>query len=809
MAERGTAPLLAQEGTRPFLPADLRLQLSRVLASRPFQDAELLKRFLSYTVEHTLAGEGDQLKEYRLGVDVFDRETSFDPRIDPVVRMAARRLRAKLQEYYEHEGAHDLIRIEVPKGGYAACFVAAPTPEVAVEDAVGNHLAGKADVPRPERTSVVPVAGKWILAAVAVLVSAALVAGGLYYRSLQARRLTDKDTIVLADFANSTGDPVFDDALKTALVISLQQSPFLNVLPDSEVTKTLQQMTRPAGTKLTAGVTHELCQRAGSKAYIAGAIANLGGDYVLGLKAVSCRSGDTLAQEQVTTPSKEKVLDALGKEASRLRGELGESLATVQRFDVPLEDATTPSLEALKAYSLGRKADNEKGHAGLPYDQRAIELDPSFAVAYEAVGNDYSNLGEQGRASEYFTKAFQLREHTSEWEKLKIAADYYLDVTGELGKAGRTYQEQIASYPLRSAAYNNLGLVYALQGQYDKAAESTRQNIRLTPVRAGSYGNLANDAISLQHFDKARQIIHDAQARKMDHSVFHTILYALAFLAGDSKEMTEQQRWLVGNADYEDWGLALASDTEAYAGRLSMARELTTQAVDSAVHADSKENGAIYLANAALQQAAYGHAAEARQSAAKALKLAPTTPGVESEAAIAFAMAGDTVRAESLAQDLGKRFPLHTQIQSLWLPAVRAQLALDRKDPATAITTLQAASDVELGQIQFIHNISCLYPVYVRGEAYLAAGQGNAAAAEFQRIIDHSGIVWNCWTGALAHLGVARANALQSRTSQGADADAARVRALAAYKDFLMLWKDADPDIPILRQAKAEYAKLE
>jgi len=809
MAERGTAPLSAHEGTHPFPPADLRLQLTRVLASRPFQDAELLKRFLSYTVEHTLAGEGDQLKEYRLGVDVFDRPASFDPRIDPVVRMAARRLRAKLQEYYGHEGARDPIRIEVPKGGYAACFVAAPSPGVAVEDATGSHLAGKVPVPRPKRTLMVSGASRWILAAVAVLASAALVAGGFYYRSRQTRRLTDKDTIVLADFANTTGDPVFDDTLKTALVISLQQSPFLNVLPDSEVSKTLQQMTRPAGTKLTADVTRELCQRAGSKAYISGAIASLGSDYVLGLKAVNCQSGDTLAQEQVTTPSKEKVLDTLGKAASRLRRQLGESLATVQKFDVPLEDASTPSLEALKAYSLGRKADNEKGHAGLPYDQRAIELDPSFPVAYEAVGNDYSNFGEQGRASEYFTKAFQLREHTSEWEKLKISADYYLDVTGELDKAGRTYQEQITSYPLRSGAYNNLGLVYALQGKYEKAAESTRQNILLTPVRAGSYGNLANDAMALQHFDEARQIIHEAQARKMDHSVFHTILYALAFFANDPRGMTEQQRWLAGKADYEDWGLALASDTEAYAGRVGKARELTQQAVDSAVRADSKENGAIYLANAALQQAAYGNTGEARQSAAKALKLAPTSPGVESEAAIAFAMARDTVRAESLAQDLGKRFPLHTQIQSLWLPTVRAQLALDRKAPAAALNTLEAASPLELGQIAFVHNISCLYPVYVRAEAYLAAGQGSAAAAESQKIIDHSGIVWNCWTGALAHLGVARANALQARTSQGADADAARVRALAAYKDFLALWKDADPDIPILKQAKAEYAKLQ
>ncbi|MGA2074319.1 MAG: hypothetical protein ABSH52_12530 [Terriglobia bacterium] len=783
----------------------VRAELDRILASAQFRSSERLCRFLQFIVLRALDGEGDQLKEYRLGVEVFGRPSSYDPRLDPVVRLEARRLRAKLQAYYQAEGQQDPLRIEVPKGRYAPCFVAAPPSQAALR----RDVAGPAGQRSPHHPSLSSLGGKRNLAAVAVLASSALLVGGFYYRSHQAKRLTGKETIVVADFANSTGDPVFDDTLKTALAISLQQSPFLNVLSDSEVTKTLQQMTRPAGTKLTADVTRELCQRAGSKAYIAGAIASLGSEYVMQLKAVNCHSGDTLAQEQVTASSKEEVLNVLGEAASKLRGELGESLATVQRFDVPLADATTPSLEALKAYSLGRKADNEKGHAGLPYDQRAIELDPSFAVGYEAVGSDYSNLGEQGRANEYLTEAFKLRAHTSEWERLKITADYYLDVTGELDKAARTYQEQITTYPLRSAAYNNLGLVYALQGQYEKAAESTRQNIRLTPVRAGSYGNLANDAIALQHFDETRRIIHDAQARKMDHSVFHTILYALAFFAGDSRGMTEQQNWFAGKADSEDWGLALASDTEAYRGRLSKARELTQQAVDSAAHVDSKENGAIYLANAALQQAAYGNAAEALRLAAKALKLAPASPGVESEAALAFAMAGDAVRVESLAQDLGKRFPLHTQIQSLWLPAMRAQLALDRKDPATALNTLQAASPVELGQIQFVHNISCLYPVYVRGEAYLVAGQSNAAAAEFQKIIDHSGIVWNCWTGALAHLGVARANALQSRSSQGAEADAARVRALAAYKDFLTLWKDADPGIPVLKEAKAEYAKLQ
>jgi hypothetical protein len=312
----------------------------------------------------------------------------------------------------------------------------------------------------------------------------------------------------------------------------------------------------------------------------------------------------------------------------------------------------------------------------------------------------------------------------------------------------------------------------------------------------------------LQRFDAARQVIREAQGRKLDNVILHNALYALAFLGADSAAMAEQQQWYAGKSE-ENFGLALASDTEAYSGYLAKARELTKRAVDSAIKADSKESGAIWQANAAIEQAAYGNLTEARQSAVEALKLVSTSQGVEVEAALAFAMADDTARAESLAQDLGKRFPLDTQMQSLWLPAIQGQLALDKKNPASAVTTLQAASAIELGQINFVANVSCLYHVYIRGDAYLAAGQGSAAAAEFQKIIDHSGIVWNCWTGALAHLGVARANALQSRTSQGADADAARSRALAAYKDFLTRWKDADPDIPILKEAKAEYAKLQ
>jgi eukaryotic-like serine/threonine-protein kinase len=331
----------------------------------------------------------------------------------------------------------------------------------------------------------------------------------------------------------------------------------------------------------------------------------------------------------------------------------------------------------------------------------------------------------------------------------------------------------------------------------------------LAPDDVTSYVNLAVNLLALQRFDEAQRTIQQARARKLDVFLFHNFLYAVAFLGADSPAMAEQQVWFAGRPDVEHWGLALASDTEAYVGHLSKARELTKRSVDSAMHAKSKETAAIFQESAALREAAFGNATEARRVVAEALKFAPASQDVEDEAGLAFAMAGDAPRAESLAQDLNKRFPLDTQLQSLWLPAIRAQLALNQKNPAEAIRDLQAgAGPIELGIIQFAVSISCLDPTYIRGEAYLAAGQGNSAAAEFQKILDHSGIVWNCWTGAMAHLGVARANALETRTSQGADADAARVRALTAYKDFLTLWKDADPDIPVLKQAKAEYAKL-
>jgi serine/threonine protein kinase/tetratricopeptide (TPR) repeat protein len=671
-------------------------------------------------------------------------------------------------------------------------------------------LRTPAKAPSKEASSAVAKPRSYWTAVVLVVI-AAVVGSVLYLRSRQARVLNDKDTIVVADFDNKTGDAVFDDTLKTALTVALNESPFLNVLPDSKVTSTLKLMTRPPGTKLTPDVARELCLRAGSKAYIAGSIATLGSDFVIGLKAVNCQSDDPLAQNQVTAERKEKVLNAVGTAAATLREKLGESLASVKKFDAPMEQATTSSLPALQAYSQGGKISNEKSvEAALPYFQRSIQLDPNFATGYRAVGGAYASLTELGRAGEYYTKAFELREHASERERLFITADYYSNVTGELDKAARVYEEMIADYPRDAGAYANLSLAYAAEGNYEKAVEAARHQHDLAPDSMGPYYNLANYFLALQRLDEALKTLQQIHADKLDDFIGHSALYALAFLAGDGHGMSQQQQWFASHAGVDNIGLSLASDTEAYFGHVAKARELTRRAVNSAVRADSKETGAIGWENAALREAAFGNTSEARQATDAGVKLYPNSQGVQAEAALAYAMSGDSAKAQSTAQELNTRYPLDTQVQSLWLPAINAQLALNRKKPSEAIELLQRAlPPIEYGQILFVNQVSCLYPTYIRGQAYLAAGQGKEAADEFQKVLDHSGITWNCWTGALAHLEVARANALQATKATGAEADAARVRALGAYKTFLALWKDAAPDLPIYQQAKAEYAKIQ
>jgi len=727
-------------------------------------------------------GEVVTREDLRARLWAADTFVEFDDSLNHAVK--------KLREALEDRTDAPRYIETLPKCGYR--FIANVAEADVAEAGPARRIQGKAVV------------------VVAVLIVAGLIASVVYRRSRPAERLTEKDTLLLVDFVNTTGEPVFDDTLKQALSISLNQSPFLNVLSENKVIATSRMMGRPEGKPLTPDMASELCERAGGKAYIAGSIASLGYQYVVGMKAVNCANGDTLAQGQASAASKEKVLDALSVAAAKLRTELGESLTTVQKFDVPLQQATTSSLEALRAYSLGRKEAGAQGpRVALPYDQRAIQIDPNFAMGHFAVGYDYFILGEVGRASEYFSKAFELSSQVSEREKLAIAAAYYQSVTGDLDEAAQTYKEQIAIYPREYWAYLDLAIVYGQQGQYEDAVAAVRQAIRLAPDDAASYGILSYDLVASQRLDEARQAIEQAQVRKLDDLVLRQVLYALAFLKNDPSAMKEQAAWFTGKAAVENSGLSLESDTAAYTGHLRRARELTGQSVDSAVRNGHKESAAIWQANAALREAGFGNTHESRRIAGEALKLLPTGQVVETEAALALAMTGDTVRSASLAQDLSRRFPLDTQLQSLWLPTIQAQLALDKKEPTVALANLRVTAPVDRAAIQFLANVSCLYPIYVRGEAYLAAGNGVAALTEFQKILDHNGIVWNCWTGALAHLGVARANALQARTSRGADADAAHVRALAAYKDFLTLWEDADPDISILKEAKAEYAKLQ
>jgi eukaryotic-like serine/threonine-protein kinase len=682
---------------------------------------------------------------------------------------------------------------------------------VAVVAAVAEPRPSKPPVKQPKkRTGEFP--GKRLLiftSCAAVVVTAA----GLWlvYHARQGSHLTDKDTIVVADFQNSTGDPVFDDTLKTALTVALNQSPFLNVLADNRVAATLKLMTRPAGTRLTPEVARELCERAGAKATIDGSIANLGNQYVLGLKVVNCQNGDSIAEQQVTADGKEHVLSVLGDAAAKLRGQLGESLSTIQKLDVPLPQATTSSLEALQAYSLGNKEGSGTGtiQQGLLDHQRAIQLDPNFAMGYAGVASDYFSSGQLGRANEYYTKAYALRDHASERERLLIASNYALNVRGDLEQAAAAFQETIALYPRDFQSYNGLGIVYGGQGQYEKALQAVRQSQQLGLDNVATYENQANYLMALQRFDDARQQVELALARKLDDYILHLVLYALGFLKPDSAAVTQQQQWFATRTDVAHFGLALDSDSAAYAGRLNQAQALTRQAVESAVQADSNESGGIWWENDALREAAFGESGAARQSAAAGVKLAAASQSIAVEAALADAMIGDNGPAQTIMQDLNKRFPADTQMQSLWLPAIQAQLELNKKNPAGAIADLQRAlPPLEYGQTEWVTNVTCLYPTYIRGQAYLAAGQGAEAAAEFQKILDHNGMVWNCWTGALAHLGVARGNALETKTTQGADADAARVRALGAYKDFLGLWKDADAGIPVYQQAKAEYAKL-
>jgi eukaryotic-like serine/threonine-protein kinase len=634
---------------------------------------------------------------------------------------------------------------------------------------------------------------RWRVVIPVALAIAVLVGSGYFYFH-RSPKLTERDTVVLADFANATGDPVFDGTLRHGLSAQLEQSPFLNLLSDQRIAQTLSLMAQPKDAWLTHELAGEVCQRTASAAVLDGSIAQIGTQYLLTLKAVNCSNGESLASAEAQASDKNHVLDALGKVASEIRSKLGESLASVQKYDAPAENVTTASLEALKAYSLGYQAMIVKSDppAAVSLFQRAISLDPNFAMAYARLGICYSNLNETVRAAENTRKAYQLRERVSEREKLYIASHYEEVFTGNLEAARKTHELWAQTYPRDNVPLHNVGIIYAYLGDYDKSLAASREVLKLNPESGSAYATLVSSYQYLNRFDEAKATAQEAQAHNLDSPQMHLRLYLLDFLQHNAAGMEQDAAGLMGKPGYEDEVLYNESDTAAFVGQFAKARELTRRATESAQRADEKEASAGYEAEAAVREALVGNMALAKQQAQAALALS-NGRDVAGMSAIALGRAGDSAQANWLAADLGKRFPEDTIAQLNYLPMIHATAALRGRDTGKAIEALAAAAPYELG-VGF-----SLYPVYLRGEAYLAAKQGTAAAAEFQKILDHSGVVANEPIGALAHLQLGRAYAFSGDTA----------KAKAAYQDFLTLWKDADPDMLILKQAKAAYAKLQ
>jgi serine/threonine protein kinase/Flp pilus assembly protein TadD len=659
-------------------------------------------------------------------------------------------------------------------------------------------------VPAPAAPVVTTVHGrlsyeKFIAPGVAVAIALVAVVGWLY-SSRRASALSQTDTVVLADFTNKTGDPIFDDTLRQGLAAQLQQSPFLSLLSEQRIQQTLRLMGLPPDRKLSPAIVGDLCQRAGSKAYLSGTISSMGSQYVIAVSAVNCQTGDYLAQEQFTADGKENVLKALGEASTKLREKLGESLKTVHKLDTPIEQATTPSLEALQAYSLGRKTMQGQADftASVPLFERAIQLDPNFAMAYATLGTAYHNLGEKILAAKNTQKAYELRPRVSEWEKFYIESHYHHFVTGDLEKARQAYELWAQIYPREQVTSTNLGSIYQMLGQHDKALAEYREAMRLSPADSLNFGNLALAYVHLHHLDEARATSSEALDKNLDSADLRAALYLLAFLKKDPVAMAEQVAWSAGKPGKENLMLYLEAGTAAYSGKLKVARELSAQAATSAARAGENEMAAGCASAAALWEALYGNGLQARQ---RVLDTLAQSNGRDAQyvAALALALIGDSDGAQVLADDLQKRFPEDTIVRFNYLPTLRAQIALAVPNSgARAAEVLAPASPYELGIPGSITFWANLYPVYVRGEAFLAARNGTQAAAEFQKILDWPGVVANEPIGALAQLELARSYSLAG--------DAPKSK--AAYQTFLTLWKDADPGIPVYVEAQSEYAKF-
>jgi eukaryotic-like serine/threonine-protein kinase len=718
----------------------------------------------------------EQILESIWGKDVYlDAEHA--------VNTAIRKIRRALRDDPEEPR----FILTVPGKGYR--FVASivrKEPELATE----GDVAKKRELPVAIGASHEIRRWRLIILAIAFLAALALLA---FFQVRRAPALTEKDTIVLVDFVNSTGDTVFDDALKQALSVQLSQSPFLNILSDKKIRETLQMMGHPTGEPVNQKTGQEICQRTQSAVLLAGTIALLGNQYVIGLNAVSCSTGDLLAREQVVAGGKEEVLKAVDQAATKLRRELGESLSSIQKFDTPIEQATTPSLEALQAFSLGRTTLRVKGDSAeaVPFFQRAISLDPNFAVAYASLAASYSNLGEPTLAQKNIQKAYELREHVTDRERFYIETEYYDTVTGELEKSLEVCRLWEQIYPRDFIPHFTAGNVDDLLGRYENGLAEAQQSFRLAPAVDLISTYLVYSYLTMNQLEQARIAAQEAQAKNLDSPDLHFTSYLFAFVRNDPGGMAREVAWAAGKPGMEDVIIADSAGTAAYHGQFGKARDLFRHAIASAERAGKKETTASYEAEGALSEALVGNTGQVRNLAARALANS-TDRTVQFAATLALAIAGDTARAQALTLDMGKRFPQDTIVRFNYLPTLEGQLALNQRNPYQAIEALQVAVPYELSQV------GALYPAYVRGEAYLVADRGGQAAAEFQKILDHRPIVLWRTIGALAHLGLGRAYALQGDTA----------RARTAYEDFLTLWKDADPDIRILKQAKAEYAKL-
>ena len=733
-------------------------------------------RFLAPVVSKTILAPAPKITESKSGI-----QSSIATALRPDGTLAADTVPARPRDPVAASQKQLVPPAASSEAAASPLEVAAPEPPVPTSSS---------ETVRP------PYRGRTKATVVALVVLVvAVVAGLLYWRSRRSGQLTEKDTIVLAEFQNTTGQSVFDAALQQALAIDVEQSPFLNVLSEQKVAEQLRYMGLPRDTRLTPDVAREVCQRSGSKAMLVGSVSQLGSQYVVSVQAVGCASGDSLGSEQAEANSRDQVPNALGKVVSRLRQRLGESLASVQKYDTPVEQATTPSLDALKAYSLGIQAGDVRGYAAaVPYFRQAIDLDPKFAMAYARLGVEYANLNRPSLAAENVTKAYELRDKTSQREKLYITCHYHDLVTGDVDQAIAAYQLFRQAYPREASAYMNLNSLYNSIGKYDQALSEAQSALQVDPGDVVNYLNLAVTYIALNRVDEAKSVLEQALAHKLEPQGLLAAFYMVAFLRGDAADMARQVTAAAGKLGVEDQLLAMQSDTEAYDGRLDRARELTQLARASALHAGAKETAALWQLYGALHEAELGDPQRAKQDAGEALDASPGRNG-QILAALALARAGESKRALALAQQLGKQYPSDTLVNYYWLPAIEAAVALDARDPQAALKALQPAAPYELGSPP---PGVAMYPVYLRGLAYLAAGDGAQAAAEFQKILDHRGIVQNFPTGSLAYLQLARARAMAG------DKTAAR----KSCEQFLALWKNGDAGNAVLQAAKAEYAKL-